>query len=103
MNTGERIKDLLITHGMSQKELAERIGVTEKSICLYVRRNKLPNTIILAKIARELHTTVDYLLGCETEEINEDVYIKTLRNVKNHTKNWTPGQKAQLVNAIFGI
>lgn len=60
---GNRIKELLNKHDISQKDLARYIGTTEASISRYVNDGREPVAKILYKIARELHTTTDYLIS----------------------------------------
>lgn len=60
---GNRIKELLNKHDISQKDLARYIGTTEASISRYVNDEREPVAKILYKIAQELHTTTDYLIS----------------------------------------
>lgn len=59
----ERLYDLLKKNGLTQKKLAEMVGVTEATVSRYCREERVPNAYMLAKIAASLHTTTDYLLG----------------------------------------
>lgn len=62
---GERVKQLRLSAGMTQEQLAERIWVTKAAISNYElsERNPSPETII--KIAGVFGVTTDYLLGLE--------------------------------------
>lgn len=60
---GERITELLEKKGMKQKELAERVGVTEVTISRYVTGERIPHPDIIIKMAEVLESTTDYLLG----------------------------------------
>ena len=53
--------------GLKQAELARRIGVGRDSYNRYERRGSQPSLDILARIATELNTTTDYLLGNTTD------------------------------------
>ena len=59
----ERIVALMNSHGLSQKELAAKVGVTESAMSYYVKGVRTPRSDVLTRIARELCTTTDYLLG----------------------------------------
>ncbi len=61
--TGQRIRTLLRNSGMSQRELAERVGATESAVSKYVSGEREPRAEVLANIATALGTTVEYLLG----------------------------------------
>ena len=51
--------------GLKQAELARRIGVGRDSYNRYERAGSQPSLEILARIATELNTTTDYLLGMD--------------------------------------
>ncbi len=98
---GDRISNLLEKNGMTQRELAERVGVTEVSMSRYIKGGRIPKGPIIANIALALHTTTDHLLANEAEEDSESAYYKTQRAIARNAKNWSQKQKADLVNAIF--
>jgi len=101
---GTRISDLLEQQGLSQRELADRIGVTEVSMSRYIKGERTPKGPIIANIAKVLHTTSDFLLGHETEESDPEIeYYRTQRAIARNAKKWTKKQKADLVNALFEI
>lgn len=66
MGLGERIKDQLAVIGMSQSELARRIGVRQSTINGLIRGEQR-STTKLHLIARELQTTSAFLSG-ETDD-----------------------------------
>ncbi len=59
----DRMKSLAKLRGLSQKELAQRSGVTESAVSYYMNGTRAPQSAILSRIAVALSTTVDYLLG----------------------------------------
>ena len=64
---GEKDVMLLKKNNMTQKELANKVGITEASLSRYIRRNRTPKGPVIANIANVLHTTADYLLGSEVK------------------------------------
>ncbi|MDF1510369.1 helix-turn-helix domain-containing protein [Robertmurraya sp. DFI.2.37] len=70
---GERIKELRKKKGYSISELAKYAGVS-KSYLSYIERNvqKNPSLQFLAKLAKTLDTTIEYLLGQDSEELDEE-------------------------------
>lgn len=76
---GRRLSDLLEQRGITQRELAEKVGVTEVSMSRYINGGRTPQAHILANIAKELNTTSAYLLGQDSEDtepekpITEDI------------------------------
>ncbi len=59
----ERIKLLRERANLSQKALAERIGVSQQSINKYENHNIEPDIETLTLIAEVFDTSVDYLIG----------------------------------------
>lgn len=59
----EKLKDLRDYHGISQRELARRIGVGKTTISEIERRDRLPNVLTAIRIARALETTVEEIWG----------------------------------------
>lgn len=100
-NLGERISDLLQKHSLTQRELAEKVGVTEVSMSRYIKGDRIPKGPIIANIATVLHTSSDYLLGQEATEDSELEYYRTQRVIARNAQKWSSKQKADLVNALF--
>ena len=99
---GSRISDLLQKNGLTQRELAEQVGVTEVSMSRYVKGERTPKGPIVVNIANALHTTVEDLMGQETKEGDPELeYYRCQRAIARNAKNWSQKQKADLVNALF--
>lgn len=65
LETGKRIQQLRKSHGWTQKELAERLCVTDKSISKWELGRNYPDMAMLEPLAKALDTTVVELLGIE--------------------------------------
>ena len=59
----ERIKRLREKAGLSQRALAEKIGVSQQSINKYENHNIEPDIETLIRMAEYFDTSVDYLIG----------------------------------------
>ena len=59
----EKLKDLRDYHGISQSELARRVGVGKTTISEIERGDRLPNVLTAIRIARALKTTVEEIWG----------------------------------------
>lgn len=59
----ERITALMKQKDLRQKDLAAKAGVTESAMSYYVNGSRIPRSDVLSRIAKELDTTADYLLG----------------------------------------
>ena len=62
---GMRLKDLRTQAGLTQKQLAEQIGVTKSVVSFYELRERTPSPEVLVKLATVFHVSSDYLLGIE--------------------------------------
>ncbi|WP_239256638.1 helix-turn-helix domain-containing protein [Listeria ilorinensis] len=62
MDFGEKLINLRKKNRMTQKQLAQKIGVTASTISKYENDNHRPPIFILAKLAETLGTTTDFLL-----------------------------------------
>ena len=62
---GSNLKELRLKHKMTQKELADKIGVTKSVISYYELQERSTSPEVLIKISRIFHVTTDYLLGIE--------------------------------------
>lgn len=58
-----RIRDLRIDKGLSQKQVAELLGVNCKTYSYYEKGKRRIRTLQLIVLADFYHTSVDYLLG----------------------------------------
>lgn len=73
MNLGEKIKELREGKNISQKELAENIGVSDVMVSMYEQNKKKPSLSTMEKIAEYFSVTVDYLLGRENASDSESI------------------------------
>lgn len=71
MIVGERVSERLKVAGLTQGALAKRVGISQPSIHRLIFENKI-GTSHIYKIARELETTAEYLMG-ETDDPHRDM------------------------------
>lgn len=58
-----RLKKLMAETGVTQKQVADAIGVTEPAMNHYINGRREPNIEMLCKLADFFHVSVDYLVG----------------------------------------
>ena len=91
---GEKLKSLRIEKNLTQKQVADRIGLAISAVSSYESGTRYPSYDVLVKLARIFHVSTDYLLGM-TDKRNIDVtglsdneielvsqLVDTLRNKK---------------------
>lgn len=62
------LKRLRTEEGMTQQQLAAKLGVTKSVVSYYELQARTPSPEILVKLSRIFHVSADYLLGLETKE-----------------------------------
>ena len=62
-----KIKEIRTENGMSQKELAQLLGVSQTNIYNYEVGRTEPSIEILIKLAKALNVSIDYLVGNSDE------------------------------------
>lgn len=65
MEFNSKVKILRVANNLTQKQLAERIGVAKSVVSYYEQGERFPSYDVLIKIAQTFHVTTDYLLGVE--------------------------------------
>ncbi len=83
---GNRIKRLRKELGISQKELAERIGVSNSRVSNWEQGINRPDADILSKLCSSLQTSPSLLLGMKLtkDELTEKEW-KVIRAYRSHT------------------
>ncbi|MCM1025228.1 MAG: FHIPEP family type III secretion protein [Roseburia sp.] len=69
---GGRLAESRRRHGLTQEELAGRLGVTPQALSKWERGSSFPDLGMLAEICGQLGTGADYLLGIAGGGITED-------------------------------
>lgn len=73
MTVGERVKLLRERKGMTQAELAEKLGYKTKSSVTHIECGRdIPRSLVV-RLAEILETTPAYLMGWENENAPDDV------------------------------
>jgi len=73
MRIGEVIRKYRKDSGMTQEEMANRLGVTAPAVNKWENNNTLPDVALLAPIARLLGITTDELLSFRDELTGEEI------------------------------
>ncbi len=92
MDFGTRLKELRKQNGLTQQQLAERIGVTKSVISFYELRERAPSPDVLAKLSYVFHVSTDYLLGIERNKTVDvsglnDEDIKAVQLIVDRLRN----------------
>ncbi len=70
---GNRLKKLRTEKGYTQKEFAEKLGISPSAVGMYEQDRREPDNTVLAKICTLLDTTPDYLIGFTSQKEEQDI------------------------------
>lgn len=66
MDFGSKLKELRIQNGLTQKQLADQLGVTKSVVSFYERQERTPSPEVLRKMAAVFRVSTDFLLDIDT-------------------------------------
>jgi len=81
---GQRIKHLREKKELTQKQLADLVGITEASLSRYENDLREPKAEIVSRIAKALNTTTDFLLGLHISEEYKKKYNISKQEIKQY-------------------
>ena len=91
MKIGEKIRQERKRNGLTQEELADKIGVSIKTLQRWENEERSPRTKELKSLSEILGTSVEYLMGETTKVIQ--VGIDSNSNNSNNNKEGTQTPK----------
>lgn len=62
---GERLRELRCEKGLTKKQLAEKLNISQKSLSKYERESLDLSTELIVRICRYFQVSADYLLGLD--------------------------------------
>ena len=101
--TGRRIQQLRKSHGWTQRELAEKLNVTDRAVSKWERGLNFPDMAILEPLAKALGSTVVEILGLENVPQNECVDVVTAVAVKETERIKKETRERAIVGMIMCI
>lgn len=78
MSFAERLTELRKKKGLSQEELANKLGTKGPAIGRYERGAAKPTIEVASKIARILEVSLDYLVGNTDRELDDEIINRVL-------------------------
>ena len=69
VNMGNKLKTLRTQKKLTQKQVADRIGLAISAVSSYEADTRYPSYEVLVKLARIYHVSTDYLLGMTDKRI----------------------------------
>lgn len=99
---GKFIQEIRKEKGLTQKELAELIGVSDKTISKWENGNSSPDTSMLMSLSEALEVTVNELLSAE-RIAPENYSMKAEETIMTLIKENEAGKRMHLISQIIGL
>ena len=93
MNIGNRIKELRKQRGITQEQLADRIGVSFQAVSKWENNISLPDITLVPSLASYFGVSMDELFDYNLEEIKKEALAIERKSVKYREENQEEGQK----------
>lgn len=69
VNFGDKLKALRTNAGMTQTELAKKLGISKSVVSYYELQERTPSPDVLIRLAGIFRVTTDHLLGIEHKKM----------------------------------
>lgn len=69
VDMGSKLKVLRTENGLTQTQVAKRLGVAVSAVSSYESGARYPSYSVLIKLSRMYHVTTDFLLGVKSNEM----------------------------------
>ena len=91
MKIGENIKELRKTHGITQEQLAENLGISFQAVSKWENNIAFPDITLIPALAEFFGVTIDYLFAC-SNNISKDEPVYEVKVIQPET--FTDSSKA---------
>ena len=95
MEVGDRIKKLMESQNLNQKQLADKCKLTESAISKYINNERVPRIDVLLKISKVFGVSINYFSDNKVTKFSE---IKEL--VARNGNELTPEEKLELMQLL---
>lgn len=86
--------------GLTQKQLAEKAGITEAAVSHYLKGDRTPRAAVVSKMAEVLGCTLEFLLGAKVEDKIVE-FDDLMKIVARSRKQLSRDEKYQLAQALL--
>lgn len=95
----EKVQQLMNAKNWNQKDLSRESGVTEASVCRYLKEERKPRIDIIVNFAKALGVSADYLISDDT--IIESPFNNIATAIARNGGNLTPEEQTRLIQMIL--
>ncbi len=100
MTWEKKVKDLMKSRNINQKQLSELSGISESSISRYLHSGQRPRMDVVVNIAKALSVETEYLL--EDTETTDTAYNTISTAIARKGSELTAEEKNQLIALLLG-
>ena len=91
-----RLKELRISRHVSQKELAERLGISQQTVASWEVGRTEPSNLFLSSLSDLFNVSTNYLLGKEAKNTQplsskQKTLLKDFESLTSDAQNMIPG------------
>jgi transcriptional regulator with XRE-family HTH domain len=97
---GARLAQFRLNAGMTQKQLAENVGLAQQLIAAYEKGTRRPPASLLEPISKALYVSVEDLLGIETELSKKRGPISLVQKKIEQIEQLPVSQRKSLLDTI---
>ena len=105
MTFGEKVKEARLALNLSQTELAQITGISERSLYTYEQLGTLPRKSNVRKLTEALHVSVSYLMDDEETDtqsnLDKDLFIASARESFGYKGAKEAQEVLGRVNSLF--
>ena len=99
---GKGLSQLRRAKGITQIELAKKIGTSQRMIAYYEGETNFPPAHLLIPIAKALKISVDVLLGLKNIKLTDTNHIRFWNQIKK-AETLSLGDKKALIKVLEGL
>lgn len=101
MSWVDKVKQLMVANGITQKRLSQLSGITEASVSRYLKGDRTARLDVIVNFARALNVTTEYLLE-DDEETELSPYTEIATAIARNGGSLTAEEKNRLIALILG-
>jgi transcriptional regulator with XRE-family HTH domain len=105
MTFAEKVMSTRLALNLSQKELADKVGVSERSIYSYEQTNIFPRKTVLKKLADALNVSVTYLsdekVNNRMKNLGEEMFIANVKDEYGYRSAQEAEDVLERASALF--
>lgn len=97
----ERISELLKAKGMTQRDLAQKVGVTDSAMSHYIKGDRVPRAGVILQMANILETSPDYLMYGNLSDSEAEIE-QAVRLIARNAEQLSHEDKVRIMNILLG-